>query len=144
MDCGHTIKDRIRNEGIRDKASLAYPNLLGTKGPKTFVLLASLVFMQSGNLNLPDMTEDSSNAMIYQVLIILPAKIDVVFLSAAGSKTPMVAERVNRPTGPMLSTHIESKQKDFQERYDQMFNINNKQHLQEGITFSRYRRHIRP
>ncbi|KAM3353731.1 hypothetical protein ACQJBY_024723 [Aegilops geniculata] len=107
-------------------SSLAYPNLLGTKGLKTFVLLASLVFMQSGNLNLPDMAEDSVNVMIYQVSLKLAAKIDIVVLSGAGSKTPMIAERVNSLTGPMLSTRIESKQKDFQERHDQMFNINNK------------------
>ncbi|KAI4964728.1 hypothetical protein ZWY2020_059785 [Hordeum vulgare] len=53
---------------------------------------------QSGNLNLPDMTEDSSNAMIYQISIKLPAKIDIVFLSGAGSKNPMTAERINRLT----------------------------------------------
>ncbi|CAM0884412.1 unnamed protein product [Alopecurus aequalis] len=82
--------------------------------------------MQSGNLNLPDMTEDSSNIMIYQVSIKLPAKIDIVFLSGAGSKNPMIAERVNRLTGPMLSTRLESKRKDFEERYNQIFNVNNK------------------
>ncbi|XP_044978139.1 mannosyl-oligosaccharide glucosidase GCS1-like [Hordeum vulgare subsp. vulgare] len=81
---------------------------------------------QSGNLNLPDMTEDSSNAMIYQISIKLPAKIDIVFLSGAGSKNPMTAERINRLTGPMLSTRLESKQKEFEERYDQIFNLNNK------------------
>lgn len=82
--------------------------------------------MQSGNLNLPDMTEDSANIMIYQVSIKLPAKIDIVFLSGTGSKDPMIAERVNRLTGRTLSTSLESKRKDFEERYDQIFNVNNK------------------
>uniref|UniRef100_A0ACD5XGZ3 Uncharacterized protein n=1 Tax=Avena sativa TaxID=4498 RepID=A0ACD5XGZ3_AVESA len=82
--------------------------------------------MQSGNLNLPDMVEDFSNIMIYQVSIKLPAKIDIVFLSGAGSENPMVAERVNSLTGPMLSTHLESKRKVFEERYNQIFNVNNK------------------
>jgi mannosyl-oligosaccharide glucosidase len=29
-------------------------------------------------------------------------------------------------SGPMLSARLESKQKEFEERYDQIFNVNNK------------------
>jgi hypothetical protein len=29
-------------------------------------------------------------------------------------------------SGPMLSTRLETKQKEFEERYDQIFNVNNK------------------
>jgi mannosyl-oligosaccharide glucosidase len=82
--------------------------------------------MQTGNLNLPDMTEDSSNIMIYQVSIKTPAQIDIVFLSGSASKNPTVEERISKLTGPMLSARLESKQKEFEERYDQIFNVNNK------------------
>ncbi|KAG8054167.1 hypothetical protein GUJ93_ZPchr0001g31040 [Zizania palustris] len=82
--------------------------------------------MQSGKLNLPDMAEHSSNVIIYQVSTKHPAKIDIVFLSGASSENPMIAERINRLTGPVLSTRLESKQKDFEKRYDQIFNLNNK------------------
>ncbi|VAH68854.1 unnamed protein product [Triticum turgidum subsp. durum] len=82
--------------------------------------------MQTGNLNLPDMIEDSSNIMIYQVSIKLPAIIDIVFLSGAGLDNSMIAERVKRLTGPMLSMRLESKQKHFEERYNHIFNVNNK------------------
>ncbi|TKW18493.2 hypothetical protein SEVIR_5G437000v4 [Setaria viridis] len=82
--------------------------------------------MQTGNLNLPDMTEDSSNIMTYQVSIKTPAQIDIVFLSGSASKNPKIEERISKLTGPMLSTRLESKQKEFEERYDQIFNVNNK------------------
>lgn len=82
--------------------------------------------MQSGNLNLPDITEDSSNIMVYQVSIKTPAQIDIVFLSGSASKSPVIEERISKLTGPMLSDRLESKQKEFEERYDQIFNVNNK------------------
>ena len=41
-----------------------------------------------------------------------------------------------RFSGPMLSTRLESKQKDFEERYDQIFNVNNKvRSLDQFCTF---------
>ncbi|KAL6840416.1 hypothetical protein ACP4OV_030226 [Aristida adscensionis] len=107
--------------------------------------------MQSGKLNLPDVTEDSSNIMIYQISIKSPAKIDIAFLSGTASKNPMIKERISKLTGdsaagsvlqeswennssicfslmsgPMLSTLLESRQQDFENRYDQIFNVHNK------------------
>ncbi|TVU36012.1 hypothetical protein EJB05_17922, partial [Eragrostis curvula] len=54
------------------------------------------------------------------------AKIDIVFLSGAASKNPMIEERISKLTGTMLSARLESKQKDFEGRYDQIFNVNDK------------------
>ncbi|ONM35063.1 Mannosyl-oligosaccharide glucosidase GCS1 [Zea mays] len=54
--------------------------------------------MQSGNLNLPDITEDSSNIMVYQVSIKSPAQIDIVFLSGSASKSPVIEERISKLT----------------------------------------------
>uniref|UniRef100_A0A0E0JSX2 Mannosyl-oligosaccharide glucosidase n=1 Tax=Oryza punctata TaxID=4537 RepID=A0A0E0JSX2_ORYPU len=82
--------------------------------------------MQSGNLNLPDMAEDSSNVIVYQFSMKHSAEVDIVFLSGAASENPMIEERINRLTGPVLSTRLESKRKDFEKRYDQIFNLNNK------------------
>jgi mannosyl-oligosaccharide glucosidase len=55
--------------------------------------------MQSGNLNLPDMAEDSSNVIVYQVSMKRSAEVDIVFLSGAASENPMIEERINRLTG---------------------------------------------
>ena len=38
----------------------------------------------------------------------------------------VISVMMPRFSGPMLSTRLESKQKDFEERYDQIFNVNNK------------------
>lgn len=38
----------------------------------------------------------------------------------------MIEERISKLTGPMLSDRLETKQKEFEERYDQIFNVNNK------------------
>ncbi|KAK3166350.1 hypothetical protein QOZ80_1AG0044680 [Eleusine coracana subsp. coracana] len=82
--------------------------------------------MQTGNLNLPDMIEDSSNIMVYQVSIKSAAKIDIVFLSGVASTSPMIEERTSKLTGTMLSARLESKQKDFEERYNKIFSVNDK------------------
>ncbi|KAK1258969.1 Mannosyl-oligosaccharide glucosidase GCS1 [Acorus gramineus] len=54
---------------------------------------------KTGQLQLPDASENSPNIVIFQISGNLPVKMDVAFVSATGLKNSRVIERVNSLTG---------------------------------------------
>ncbi|KAK1259540.1 Mannosyl-oligosaccharide glucosidase GCS1 [Acorus gramineus] len=76
---------------------------------------------KTGQLQLPDASENSPNIVIFQISGNLPVKMDVAFVSATGLKNSRVIERVNSLTGVSLTRQLNEKQKGFEEKYNNIF-----------------------
>ncbi|WOL02483.1 mannosyl-oligosaccharide glucosidase GCS1 isoform X2 [Canna indica] len=81
---------------------------------------------RTGQLQLPDTIEDSSNVIVTQISTTLPAKFDIAFISGTNMKGARADERINGLTGAMLSTRLEEKQKEFEDKYIKCFNLKDK------------------
>nr|XP_010929770.1 mannosyl-oligosaccharide glucosidase GCS1 [Elaeis guineensis] len=81
---------------------------------------------RTGNLQLPDTLEDSSNIIVYQISGRLRAKMDIAFVSGTHVQTSRVEERVKSLTGTMLTSRLEAKQKAFEEKYVRCFDLKDK------------------
>ncbi|XP_058103291.1 mannosyl-oligosaccharide glucosidase GCS1 [Magnolia sinica] len=81
---------------------------------------------RTGHLQLPDLSEHSPNIVVFQISAKLPFKMDIAFVSGTGSKSSRAEERVNRLTGVLLTNQLNEKQKDFEDKYMQCFNLTNK------------------
>lgn len=87
--------------------------------------LAVLV-RRTGRLQLPDISEDSSNIIVFQISVKLPSKLDIAFVSGTDSKNTEAVERVNSLTGTMLASRLSQKQKDFELKLSSVFNLKEK------------------
>ncbi|OAY72671.1 Mannosyl-oligosaccharide glucosidase GCS1 [Ananas comosus] len=86
---------------------------------------------RTGFVQLPDIVEDSPNIMVYQISVKLPAKIDIVFVSGTDSTSSRIEERINSLTGVFLTSRLEEKQKDFEEKYARCFNVKDEDDSEE-------------
>ncbi|KAJ3678273.1 hypothetical protein LUZ60_002076 [Juncus effusus] len=77
---------------------------------------------RTGLIQLPDLTEESSNIMVYQISTKVPSKVDIAFLSGSSR----IEERVASLTGKKLTSKLQDRQKAFEEKYDRLFDINHK------------------
>ncbi|XP_065043148.1 mannosyl-oligosaccharide glucosidase GCS1-like isoform X1 [Musa acuminata AAA Group] len=78
---------------------------------------------RTGQLRLPDAIEDSSNIIVVQISATVPAKIDIAFVSGTNVEGSSIDERINSLTGAMLSTRLEEKQGEVEDKYVSIFNI---------------------
>ncbi|KAJ8476372.1 hypothetical protein OPV22_020099 [Ensete ventricosum] len=78
---------------------------------------------RTGQLQLPDAIEDSSNIIVIQISATVPAKIDIAFVSGTNVEGSSIDERINSLTGVMLSTRLEEKQGEVEDKYVSIFNI---------------------
>ncbi|CAL9118938.1 unnamed protein product [Musa textilis] len=78
---------------------------------------------RTGQLQLPDAIEDSSNIIVVQISATVPAKIDIAFVSGTNVEGSSIDERINSLTGTMLSTRLEEKQGEVEDKYVSIFNI---------------------
>lgn len=94
----------------------------------TELVQATLAFnaRRTGHLQLPDTLEDSSNIIVYQITVKLPAKMDIAFLSGTDVESSRIEERIDFLTGAMLTSLLEEKQKAFEEKYVRCFNLKDK------------------
>lgn len=81
---------------------------------------------RTGRLELPDISEDSSNIIVFQISTKLSSKLDIAFVSGTDSKSTGVDERVNNLTGAMLASRLHEKQKDFELKFSRLFNLKEK------------------
>ncbi|KAJ0972621.1 hypothetical protein J5N97_020580 [Dioscorea zingiberensis] len=81
---------------------------------------------RTGRLLLPDAYESSSNVVVFQIIAKLQSKLDITFISGTGLKSSRVEERINQLRGMKLTSRLEEKQKDFEERYNSVFKLKDK------------------
>ncbi|KAM0934900.1 putative mannosyl-oligosaccharide glucosidase [Dioscorea sansibarensis] len=81
---------------------------------------------RTGRLLLPDAYDDSSNVVVFQITAKLPSKLDIAFISGTGLRGSRVEERINQLRGTKLTSRLAEKQKDFEERYRNIFNLKDK------------------
>ncbi|KAH7670313.1 Mannosyl-oligosaccharide glucosidase protein [Dioscorea alata] len=80
----------------------------------------------TGRLLLPDVYDDSSNVVVFQITAKLPSKLDIAFISGTGLRSSRVEERINQLRGTKLTSRLDEKQKDFEERFHNIFNLKDK------------------
>ncbi|ONK58208.1 uncharacterized protein A4U43_C09F9600 [Asparagus officinalis] len=81
---------------------------------------------RTGQLQLPDASEESSNILIFQISAKLPSSLDIAFVSGTNSKSSRIEERVDSLTGTALTSQLKRKQEEFEEKYLTCFNIKDK------------------
>ncbi|XP_042432224.1 mannosyl-oligosaccharide glucosidase GCS1-like isoform X2 [Zingiber officinale] len=81
---------------------------------------------RTGELQLSDTIEESSNVVVIQISTVLPAKLDIAFVSGTNMKGSLVDQRLHSLTGEILSTRLDEKQKEFEDKYLRYFKLKDK------------------
>ncbi|XP_043704692.1 mannosyl-oligosaccharide glucosidase GCS1 [Telopea speciosissima] len=79
-----------------------------------------------GLLQLPDVSDDSPNILVFQISGKIPFQTDIAFVSGTDMESSRVGERVKSLTGSLLTSQLNVKQKDFEEKYRRCFNLTEK------------------
>ncbi|KAF5741156.1 putative mannosyl-oligosaccharide glucosidase [Tripterygium wilfordii] len=79
-----------------------------------------------GRLQLSDSSDDSPNILVFQISGRIPFRTDITFVSGTDKKEPRVGDRVNSLTGVMLTNQLEEKQREFERKFEQCFNLADK------------------
>lgn len=79
-----------------------------------------------GGLQLSDSTHHSSNVLVFQISARIPVKMDIAFVSGVGSERSRVKERVSSLTGESLTSRLEEKQREFNNKFEKTFNLADK------------------
>ncbi|XP_072999094.1 mannosyl-oligosaccharide glucosidase GCS1 [Typha latifolia] len=78
---------------------------------------------RAGLLHLPDVIEDSSNILVFQISMNLPVKMDLVFVSGTDLKNSRTKERIHSLTDVMLTRRLDEKQRNFEDKYTKCFSM---------------------
>ncbi|KAL7171700.1 hypothetical protein ACSBR2_036371 [Camellia fascicularis] len=70
-----------------------------------------------GRLQLSDTTDDSSNILVFQILGRISFRTDVAFISGTSLKDSRLKERLNSLTGTLLTSHLDEKEKEFDDKF---------------------------
>ncbi|XP_042436845.1 E3 ubiquitin-protein ligase UPL1-like [Zingiber officinale] len=81
---------------------------------------------RTGELQLSDTIEESSNVVVIQISTVLPAKLDIAFVSGTNMEGSLVDQRLHSLTGDILSTRLDEKQKEFEDKYLRYFKLKDK------------------
>ncbi|KAL9686728.1 hypothetical protein QQ045_031121 [Rhodiola kirilowii] len=77
-------------------------------------------------LQLPDTLEKSSNILVFQISGRVPFKANLAFVSGTGTNQSNVDQRMGSLTGAHLDSQLSEKQKEFDEKFDISYNLNDK------------------
>ncbi|XP_042495383.1 mannosyl-oligosaccharide glucosidase GCS1-like [Macadamia integrifolia] len=77
-------------------------------------------------LQLPDASDVSPNILVFQISGKIPFQTDIAFVSGTGLESSRVEERVKSLTGSLLTSQLNEKQKEFEEKYRSCFNLTEK------------------
>ncbi|KAK4764390.1 hypothetical protein SAY87_013828 [Trapa incisa] len=86
-----------------------------------------------GRIQLSDTTTSSPNVLVFQISARIPSKMDIVFLSGTMVKGSRVEERVSSLTGSSLTSQLQLKQREFDERFEKYFNLADKLDTESSI-----------
>lgn len=75
-----------------------------------------------GRLELPDMSDDSPNILVFQITARTPFQADIAFVSGTGLSSARVEECVSILTGSSLTGQLNKKQKEFDDKFKRCFN----------------------
>ncbi|KAI3908182.1 hypothetical protein MKW98_029483 [Papaver atlanticum] len=84
----------------------------------------------------PDTSENSPNVLVFQISAKFPVRADISFVSGTGLPSSRDAERVKNITGKQLSNTLIEKQKEFDEKFNRLFNLTDKV-SSEAVTVGR-------
>ncbi|KAL7197058.1 hypothetical protein ACSBR1_036967 [Camellia fascicularis] len=76
-----------------------------------------------GRLQLSDTTDDSSNILVFQILGRISFRTDVAFISGTSLKDSRLKERLNSLTGTLLTSQLDEKEKEFDDKFKKCFNL---------------------
>ncbi|KAF5746454.1 mannosyl-oligosaccharide glucosidase GCS1 [Tripterygium wilfordii] len=79
-----------------------------------------------GRLLLSDSSDDSPNILVFQISGRIRFRTDIAFVSGTNNKEPRVGDRVNSLTGVMLTNQLEEKQREFDRKFEDCFNLADK------------------
>ncbi|XP_057776938.1 mannosyl-oligosaccharide glucosidase GCS1 [Salvia miltiorrhiza] len=77
----------------------------------------------TGRLQLSDTSDHASNILVFQVSAVIPFKADIAFVTKLSGSTSRLKERVRSLTGDSLSSHLEQKQEQFNDRFQRCFDM---------------------
>ncbi|KAL6531514.1 hypothetical protein OROMI_027877 [Orobanche minor] len=76
-----------------------------------------------GRLELSDTLDDSANILVFQISARISFKADIVFVSGTGLQDSRVEERLTNLKGASLSSLLNEKQKEFDEKFKRCYNL---------------------
>nr|GMD23223.1 mannosyl-oligosaccharide glucosidase GCS1 [Ipomoea batatas] len=76
-----------------------------------------------GRLELSDTLDDSSNILVFQISARISFKADIVFVSGTGLQDSRVEERLTNLAGASLSSLLNEKQKEFDDKFKRCYNL---------------------
>ncbi|OWM89753.1 hypothetical protein CDL15_Pgr024501 [Punica granatum] len=79
-----------------------------------------------GRIQLSDTTANSPNVLVFQISARIPFKTDIAFVSGASFKGSRTKERVSNLTGSSLTSRLEHKQREFDEKFESYFSLADK------------------
>ncbi|XP_051122251.1 mannosyl-oligosaccharide glucosidase GCS1-like isoform X2 [Andrographis paniculata] len=74
----------------------------------------------TGRLQLSDTSDNAPNVLVFQISAMVPMKADFSFVSGSSLR---VEERIKHLTGDFFTSHLEQKQKQFDENFKRCFNV---------------------
>ncbi|KAI7724751.1 hypothetical protein M8C21_004628 [Ambrosia artemisiifolia] len=79
-----------------------------------------------GNLELPDTSDDSPNIIVYQITARTPFRADLAFVTGTDIDNDRVEERVNSLTGRSLTSQLQKKENEFDDKFKKIFDPSDK------------------
>ncbi|GER29135.1 glucosidase [Striga asiatica] len=79
----------------------------------------------TGRLQLSDTSDNAPNVLVFQISAMIPLKADLAFVSNSGGSTSRVKERMKSLTGNSLTSRLEQKQKQFDDKFQSCFKMSN-------------------
>ncbi|XP_028112068.1 mannosyl-oligosaccharide glucosidase GCS1 isoform X6 [Camellia sinensis] len=76
-----------------------------------------------GRLQLSDTSDDSSNILVFQISGRIYFRTDVAFVSRTGLKDSRLKERLSSLTGTLLTSQLDEKEKEFDDKFKKCFNL---------------------
>ncbi|KAL1565274.1 ADP-ribosylation factor GTPase-activating protein gcs1 [Salvia divinorum] len=77
----------------------------------------------TGRFQLSDTSDHASNILVFQVSAMIPFKADVAFVTKSSGSTSRLKERIRSLTGDSLSSHLEQKQEQFDNKFQRCFDM---------------------
>ncbi|XP_071696005.1 mannosyl-oligosaccharide glucosidase GCS1-like [Rutidosis leptorrhynchoides] len=79
-----------------------------------------------GHLELPDTSDDSPNILVYQITAKTPFRADIAFVSGSDVDNARVEERIDSLTGTSLTSQLQKKEIEFNDKFQRIFNPSDK------------------
>ncbi|XP_042048740.1 mannosyl-oligosaccharide glucosidase GCS1-like isoform X3 [Salvia splendens] len=77
----------------------------------------------TGQLQLSDTSDHASNILVFQVSAMVPFKADIAFVTKLSGSISKLKERIRILTGDSLSSHLEQKQEQFDDKFQRCFDM---------------------